>query len=326
MIAYAVVGTSTITKEFVAAAEGSGLRLAAICSRETARGAAFAKEIGLAALPVLEGVDALAAANEITAAYVASPNSCHYAQCMQLLCAGKHVLCEKPLTVSAAELAALQACAAERGLILMEAIMYLQTPARRAVLETLPRIGRVTSVRIDFSQRSSRLDRLLAGELPNIFNARLRAGAFNDLGVYCVYPLLDFFGDPEELLYARFACIYPGAADTDGSALFRYPDFDAQLSWSKVGQSRGVSQIIGENGTLTVQSISQFQGVFLYDRAGNPQRLDKACAKIDTMRHEARAFYAAISGQSTRVAPGEAAALALRVCRCMEETRDFNRK
>jgi predicted dehydrogenase len=317
---YAVVGTSAITKEFIAAAEQTPLHLAGICSRTARRGADFAGEIGQPALPVFVGTDALAASG-IPAVYIASPNASHYAQCAQLLSAGKHVLCEKPLTVSVQELEQLQQLAATRGLVLMEAIMYLQTPQRQAVLAALPRLGRINGVQIDFSQLSSRYDALLAGALPNIFNPALRAGAFNDLGVYCLYPLLDFFGVPAALHSARLRYDFSGAADTSGTALLRYEGFDAALTWSKTAQSRGVSQIMGERGTLTIRSISQCQGITFYDRAGTPTALDSPQSKPEVMRHEALAFYNAILGRDLPVAYPAAAALALQVCRWMDAIR-----
>ncbi|MDR1928348.1 MAG: Gfo/Idh/MocA family oxidoreductase [Oscillospiraceae bacterium] len=313
---YAVLGTGNIVKEFIAAARGTPLRLGAVCSRSARRGAAFAREIGEPELPVFEGVERLAQAADIDACYVASPNGCHAAQCAALLSAGKHVLCEKPAAAPAA-LEQLHALARERNLIFAEAIMYLQTPMRRAVLEALPKLGRITSAMIDFSQRSSRYDRYLAGETPNIFNPALAAGAWMDLGVYCIYPALDFFGEPEEAK-AIFHTLRTGA-DGAGAAILRYPDFPVTLTWSKTGQSRGVSQILGDNGTLTLQSISQFQGIALYDREGGARRLDAPLAKPEVMRYEAQAFCDMIRGKPTAVALPEANALSLRVSRWMEK-------
>ena len=318
---YAVIGTSGIAKEFVAAAEGSGLVLVGVCSRSAGRGAAFADEIGQPGLPVFVGLDALAAAQDIDAVYVASPNICHFEQCKKILQTGKHVLCEKPLTLSPHQLTELQSLAAEQGLILMEAIMYLHTPMRHAVWEALPCLGRIRSVQIDFSQRSSRLNRLLAGEMPNVFNPTLGGGALNDLGVYCVYPLLDFFGEPEAVIASHLRYDSPGAADTSGTALLHYRDFDAALSWSKAGQSRGVSQIIGENGTLSIGSISQFQGVTLYDREGNATLLNDPMSKVEVMRYEAAAFYRQCHSQTNEVSYETASELALRVNRWMENIR-----
>lgn len=319
---YAVIGTSAIAKEFVAAAAGSGLDLAGVCSRSAGRGTAFAAEIGQPGLTVYTGPDALADAQDIEAVYIASPNICHFEQCGRMLRAGKHALCEKPLALNPQELTDLQALAAQHRRVLMEAIMYLHTPARRAVAEALPRLGRVTGVQFDFSQRSSRLDRLLAGELPNVFNPALGGGALNDLGVYCFYPLLDFFGEPEALIAAHLRHDAPGAADTSGAALLRYRDFDAVLNWSKSGQSRGVSQIIGENGTICIGSISQFQGVALHDRDGNATPLSEPMSKVEVMHYEAHAF----CQQCLTATAAQPTALAQRVAQWMEIIRKGSAK
>ncbi|MCL2299340.1 MAG: Gfo/Idh/MocA family oxidoreductase, partial [Firmicutes bacterium] len=196
MIPYAILGTGWISEAFYAASLSADLVLRGVCSRTPESGLAFAHKIGQPGLPVFTSVEAIAAAPGIDAVYIASPNFLHAPQCEALLHAGKHVLCEKPVVTRPDDLARLQAIARKQGLILMEAIMYLQTPARQAVKAALPALGEITSAHFDFTQLSSKYDALARGELPNIFNPAMGTGAFNDLGVYCVYPALDFFGPP----------------------------------------------------------------------------------------------------------------------------------
>jgi predicted dehydrogenase len=268
-------------------------------------------------------LDELVRDESIEACYVATPNRFHFAQCAALLEAGKHVLCEKPATVTPEELEALQTLAERRGVVFLEAIMYLHTPARRAVLEALPSLGTVTSAHLDFSQLSSRWPRLLAGETPNIFNPALRTGAWMDLGIYCLYPALDFFGEPDDVLAA--AHFLPTGADGWGTALLRYPDKLVTLTFSKAGQSQGVSQILGDQGTLTIASISQFQGIrrFGHDCSGDAGCfLAETLSKTEVMRCEAKAFCGYITRQpDPLVSYGSASRLALRVSRRMAEVR-----
>ena len=75
--------------------------------------------------------------------------------------------------------------------------MFLHLPQRKILEEALSQIGTVSLAKIDFCQRSSKLDAYLNGELPNIFNPALETGALMDLGVYCLYPALALFGKPE---------------------------------------------------------------------------------------------------------------------------------
>jgi len=319
MIPYAIVGTSWISEEFFLASLCSDLALAGICSRTEEKGRAFARRLGQPGVPVYTSVEDLAAAPGVEALYIASPNSLHAPQSEALLRAGKHVLCEKPVTADPGDLEKLQTLAQTRGLVLMEAIMYLHTPARQAVKAALPELGEITGAHFDFSQLSSKYDALARGELPNVFSAAMRGGALNDLGIYCAYPALDFFG-PAQGIQSQ-ANLLPTGADGAGAALLRYPGFTLTLTWSKLGQSRGVSQVMGTKGTLTIRSISQFQGVTFHPRGGEPRELAAPLQKHEVMRYEARAFCDYILGRPAAVPYGEASGLALSVARGMEEIR-----
>jgi len=315
MIPFAIIGTSWIAEEFYAAALCSDLVLAGICSRDRERGLAFAHKLGAPGIVIYTGVEALARAENIQAVYVASPNSLHVRQSEILLRAGKHVICEKPIAVRPEQLERLQALADERGLVFMEAIMYLYTPARQAVKEALAGLGEITTAQFDFSQLSSRYHRLAAGELPNVFNPAMDGGAWNDLGIYCAYPAVDFFGEPREINAAMH--MLSTGADGAGSAILKYPDKIVTLTWSKLGQSRGVSQIMGDKGTLTIRSISQFQDIML-----GGDCLAAPMQKHEVMQYEARAFCDYILGRTPRVPYKAASELALRVCKLMERVRN----
>jgi len=319
MIPYAIVGTSWISEEFYAASLFADMVLRGVCSRSREKGLAFARKIGQPDVPVYTSIEALAAAPDIAVVYVASPNSLHAPQCEILLGGKKHVLCEKPITAAPGELEHCQALAQTQGLIYMEAIMYLHTPARQAVKAALPELGEITGASFDFSQLSSRYDELAAGGLPNVFSAAMQGGALNDLGIYCVYPALDFFGPPMNV--QAQAHLLPTGADGAGAALLRYPGFTLTLTWSKLGQSRGVSQIMGTKGTLTIRSISQFQGVTFHPRGGESRELAMPLQKHEVMQYEARAFCDYILGRPAPVPYEEAGALALSVAQGMESIR-----
>jgi len=361
VIPYAILGTNWISGEFYAASLCSDLELRGICSRTRETGQAFAHKIGRPDTPVYPGVEDLAAAPDIEAVYIASPNSLHAPQSEVLLRAGKHVLCEKPIVTRPQDLERLQALARESGLVYMEAIMYLCTPARRAVKQALPELGEITSAHFDFSQLSSRYDELAAGDIPNVFLPGMGGGAWNDLGIYCMYPALDFFfGQPQLAVppldiqaQTRLLPGGPGCSGVDGAgaALLQYPGAPGEtavslgwntgapgesavslgwntvcpvtLTWSKLGQSHGVSQIMGTKGTITIQSISQFQGITFHPRRAAPRELApfEQNRHRDTMRHEARAFCDYIAARPAAVPYEESSALALAVARAMEDVR-----
>ena len=302
---YAVIGTGWIAGSYIEGADIAGnWELAAVCSRRRETGLAFGQKYGVE--KVFTSVEELAA-SDIPAVYVASPNALHFPQVKLLLEAGKHVLCEKPLTATAAGCAQLQELAAKQGVVLLEAIMMLHLPQRRVIEEALGKIGRITSARIDFSQLSSKYPAYLRGELPNIFNPKMATGSLMDLGVYCVYPALTWFGKPERI--AASAAFLPTGADESCAAVLTYPD-------------KLVTEIIGDEGTLVIDSISKLTGISLAAKDGSRTELAGEVEKNVLMSGEAADFYRYITRpEESREEYARCTALAHAVSSVMEEIR-----
>jgi D-xylose 1-dehydrogenase (NADP+, D-xylono-1,5-lactone-forming) len=150
-------------------------RLVALASRDRARAERMAAAAGVPR--VHASYDALLADPEVEAVYVPLANSLHREWTLRSLAAGKHVLCEKPLALDAAEAEEMAAAADASGLKLMEAFMYRFHPRMRRLRDSLPRALAVHAAfgfPIDLASGSYRLARELGG------------GALLDVGCYCV--------------------------------------------------------------------------------------------------------------------------------------------
>ena len=161
-------------------------------------------------------------------------------------------------------------------------------PAKKLLKDAIGKIGRITSVHFDFSQLSSKYPAYLEGKLPNIFNPALATGCLMDLGIYCVYPALDLFGMPEKI--SACASFMESGADGSGSSALLYPDKLVNLTYSKLGQDRFGSQIFGDNGTVTVESISKLTNINVIDNNGNKIEIIGDVPKEKLMGYEAKAF------------------------------------
>lgn len=287
---YGIIGTGTIAEAFIAGARSHcSAEIVAVYSRTAASGGAFAARNTIP--QVFTDLTAFAQA-DFDIAYIASPNRLHAAQAEQMLLHGKHVLCEKPITVTPDELQRLQALADRQNRIYAEAIMYMFQPVRPLLREAVGRLGRITGANFDFCQLSSKYPAYLRGENPNIFNPRLATGCLMDLGIYCVYPALDLFGLPADLT----ACAYfmESGADGSGVAGLQYPDKLVTLTYSKIGQGYAGSEIRGEAGTLSIESISKLTGLTLHMNGAGAQTIWGDTAKADLMGNEAEGFEAFI--------------------------------
>lgn len=283
---YGVIGTGWIAKSFIDGARMmTNAEFTAVYSRTEESGNKFAKENNV---PLVYTDINKFANGDFDTVYIASPNRCHYEQSKLMLQSGKHVICEKPITVEPEELEELQSLADEKGLIYVEAIMYMFNPARDLLKEAIGKIGKITSVHFDFSQYSSKHPAYKRGELPNIFNPALATGCLMDLGIYCVYPALDLFGMPEKI--TAVSHFMESGADGSGTAVLHYSDKLITFTYSKIGQDKCGSQIMGEDGTVKIESISKLTNMFLSTKAVDTQEIIGDVIKEKLMGYEAVGF------------------------------------
>lgn len=288
MLRFGTVGSGWIADEYIQGAKDSGLwELTAVYSRTHQRAQEYAARHG--APHTFTSLEEMASSDVLDAVYIASPNALHYEQSKLFLQHGKHVICEKPLCAQADKVRELQAIAQEHGVVFLEAIMFLHLPQRKLLEDTLAKLGKLSMVKLDFCQRSSKLDGYLNGQLPNIFNPAMEAGALMDLGVYCVYPALTLFGKPDS--FTIDPQMLDSGVDGAGIMTLRYPDKLVTLTYSKLGQAGANSDFQGTEGTLSVESISRIAGLSLWRKDGTVEQLYGNDEKYKLMGWEAKDFY-----------------------------------
>ena len=133
--------------------------------------------------------EALLADADVDAIYIPLPNHLHAEWTIAAARAGKHVLCEKPLALTADEASRMVDACRDAGVVLMEAFMYRQHPSWVAVRELVAsgRIGRLTAVDSWFSYFNDD-----PGNIRNIIEAG--GGALYDIGCYCINLSRMLFG------------------------------------------------------------------------------------------------------------------------------------
>ena len=245
-----------------------GFRLAAVYSRSADKAAALAGEFsGPAAgddapAACYTDMEAFLSDESVDLVYIATPNLLHYEQAKAALLHGKHVLCEKPMCTREDQAAELFALAESKGLLLMEAAPTSYLPNFRLLQEALPQIGRIRLVMGNYSQYSSRYDRLLDGEVTNIFEPDYAGGAFMDINLYNVLLNCCLFGRPESAklypnlfaLPAKADRVSPSASiDTSGVLIMEYPGFVSTNAGAKDTFGINYFEIEGEKGYIYIK-------------------------------------------------------------------------
>lgn len=253
MVRFAVIGTNFITDRFIEAGrQCEGFYLQAVYSRTMERAKEYADQYQVE--DCYDSLEDLAAAENIDAVYVASPNVCHAGQSIQMMNAGKHVLCEKPMASNARELEEMLQAAKDNHVVLLEAMRPVFDPGFAAIQEQLPKLGTIRRATFQYCQYSSRYDKFKRGVIENAFKPELSNGALMDIGVYCVHPMVKLFGKPDHILASGFKL--STGAEGMGTIVARYgEEMQAELLYSKITDSILPSQIQGEEGSMIIEEI-----------------------------------------------------------------------
>lgn len=200
-----------------------------------------------------DSYEKLLADASIDVVYLPLPNHLHHAFTRQALEAGKHVILEKPFTVTYTEAKELAELARNKGLILFEAITNQYNPNYEKVRELLPGLGDVKIVQLNYSQYSSRYEAFKRGEVAPVFDAAKAGGALMDLNVYNIHFVAGLFGEPKAVHY------YPNmekGVDTSGILVLEYPTFQCVCIAAKDCGAPLSVNIEGDKGCIFSHSNS----------------------------------------------------------------------
>ena len=287
MLNVVTIGTSFITDLFLQAVEQlEGIRCTGMYTRTRDHALALAQRHGVCAIDT-DLDEMLAADAEIV--YIASPNALHAEHAEKALRAGKHVICEKPFTMTSAQARALFQLAEQKQRFLFEAIVTQHMPNYHAIRDLLPRIGKIKVVQSNFSQYSSRYAQYLSGSVPNVFSPQWGGGALADIGIYCIHFIVGLFGAPRTVHY--FPNRGYNGIDTSGGGVMEYGDFLASFTCAKDSRSACITQIQGEQGCITLYGEASRCPRFVLQDAEGAIHEDLAQPQHDNvMVHELKEF------------------------------------
>ena len=228
--------------------------------------------------------------SRVNAVYIASPHGTHGGYIRRALEARKHVLCEKPLVLKGEEAVDLYHLAAERNLILMEAIKTAYAPGfvRLMGMAKSGLIGQVRDVEACFT-------RLTSSGLRELTDTQC-GGSFTEFGSYALLPIIKLMGtEPQEV---RFESIYgENGVDVYTKAYFRYAEGMATAKTGLKVKSDGHLIISGTNGYIMVPppwwKTKEFE--ICYE---DYQQNEKVYTKFqgEGLRYEISDFVSAVNG------------------------------
>lgn len=240
-----ILGAANIARLFIDAVRSSpSVRIVAVASRDTARATAFAKTLDVP--KVHATYDALLADPAIDAIYNPLPNNLHAEWSIRAARAGKHVLCEKPLCLSAREAQAMVAAAEAHGVYLVEGYPYRcqpQTIRLKALLDERA-IGALQTAHASFG--------FFLEDTKNIrFDPVLGGGALMDAGSYPVSLIRMIAGERPSRVHAFARWAETGVDRSLVASIEHRGGLLAQVSCSFSTARHRRATIVGDAGTIT---------------------------------------------------------------------------
>jgi D-xylose 1-dehydrogenase (NADP+, D-xylono-1,5-lactone-forming) len=289
VVNWALLSTASINERLLYGVRGvDGARMLAVGSRDAARARAYAdaREIERS----YGSYEALLADPDVDIVYVSLPNGMHVEWTRRALQAGKHVLCEKPLSRDPAQVTELFELAQANGLHLSEAFMYRHHPQTRKLKELIQAgaIGELRLIRGHFSFNAAPGDPRLA--------AGMDGGGLMDVGCYAVSMARYLAGEPERVYAERL--LGGDGVDVVLAGLLRFAGgvlahFDCGLAMP----DRAGLEVVGSAGTLFVEDpwLAATPGIELRREGGGAaEQID--VAQVDPYFLEALDLTQAVSG------------------------------
>ena len=266
---FGIVGTGTIAHRFAeAVAHVHGVRLTAVASRTAEKGAAFAAEFGVPQW--FDSYEAMARSDAIDAAYIAVPHSGHFGCACMMLRHGKHVLCEKPMAVTAAQGEAMFRCAQENHVFLMEAMWARLVPGTLKMLELVQSgvLGTIRGVegKFCYTMDEDEMDH-------HVFRPEHGGGALLDVGVYGLHFAKWYLGEDVRHTDARSA-LYQGV-DAHTCMLLQYADGAiADLSAAILLRKPNEGFVYGDKGYAYLPRFYAPQQIRLHLHGKEPETIE----------------------------------------------------
>jgi xylose dehydrogenase (NAD/NADP) len=294
VVTFGFLSTARINDHLLKGAAASDkVRVLAVASRDQTRAEAYAREHSIER--AFGSYEDLLADPEVEAVYISLPNSLHVEWSIRALEAGKHVLCEKPLTRRPEEVERAFDAADRAGRLLMEAFMYRHHPQTKRVKQLVDEgaIGELRAMRAAFS-----FDLLSERDETDLrLSAELDGGSLMDVGCYSVSGARLLAGEPVRVWGEAVPA--PSGVDMSFYGSLRFPGgVVAQFHSSLALPSKQELEVLGSQGSLLVEApwrVDLGGDVFLR-RDSSEERIE--VEEADAYRLELENLAAAIQGEA----------------------------
>ena len=277
-----LIGTDREARRFYEANRyGTGMEVTAVCGRTAGEVREFAA--GKGKMHLFTSPEDLADSDTFDAAFVSGPCALtgfvrgqkqeeseedkekvyHRQELIALMLdAGKHVLCQAPLALTRREEADLFRLAQDRGLILMECLNAVYTPAFAKMREQAGQLGSFREAYIHCCHRTPAYESFRKGVREESLMPDMGGGALYNYGIHMAACAVRLFGQPKKAVC--FRNVSDGQEEGAAVMLLQYPDMQAVINCSMMADLAAPSHIMGEEGSMLISSMENVKDLQIY--------------------------------------------------------------
>ena len=259
---WGILGAGVIAQEMAQALYSLHGQAYAIASRTRDRAETLAGRYAIQ--KVYSTPEELLADQAVDVVYIATPHNLHYDMMCQALLAGKHVLCEKAITIHSAQLGEIRSLARERGLVVEEAMTLYHMPIYRTLLERVRQgvIGRPRMIQVNFGSCKP------YDASNRFFSKELAGGALLDIGVYALSFARYFLDQAPDRIVTTAGLSDTGVDEQSGIVLSNPAGQMAVISLSMRAKQPKRGVVCGEGGYLEVENYPRADRAVIYRLSG----------------------------------------------------------
>ena len=279
-IRWAVLGTGVIANQMAQALQSMGRELDAVGNRTHDKAVSFAAKYGVK--KVYDNMEDMFTDPEIDAVYITTPHTTHLPFLKLALENGKHVLCEKSITLNDEELEEAAALAKENHVLLAEAMTIYHMPLYKKLRQIIEseRLGKVNLVQLNFGSYKDY-------DMKNrFFNRHLAGGAMLDIGVYALsLARLFLSSNPDQM--ASFVKKAPTGVDESAAISLANPSgqlVSITLSLHSKQPKRAV--ISCEKGYIEIMEYPRADQALIVDAVNGERETIHCGSTADALRYE----------------------------------------
>jgi len=289
---WASLGTGVIANELAQALEALGGKLYSVANRTYDKGVAFAEKYGIE--KVYKEIDQVFEDPEVDIIYISTPHNTHINYLRKALAAGKHVLCEKSITLNSEELAEAIQLAEENHVKLAEAMTIFHMPIYRKLSEIVEsgKLGPLKVIQMNFGSYKEY-------DMTNrFFNRNLAGGALLDIGVYALSFVRWFMTSQPTEMVSQVKLAPTGVDEQAGILLTNAEGEMATVTLSLHAKQPKRGTIAYDKGYIELYEYPRGQkAVITYTEDGS-QEIIKAGETAKALQYEVLDMEAAVAGEN----------------------------